>query len=215
MNFGGRNALLAPPPWQPVFVPEDDVVFRLAQLLLLLRALDHAEIQGADLERLGYYDFLAANPLLVANDVVAADRTRLLLAGFDGRALSYASPSQRFVSRRERLQHDLVLLVAYGLVRATTAQGVQYSLTTAGRDLAGRFTTVYAQSYSIAADIILHHVRRFSPTRLRESVQRWLSTTGCSSHPGSADLLDIVGDLAGKWPLVDGLRPHAESDVDQ
>src|SRR5689334_8305088 len=100
-------------PHSPVVVPEDDVVFRLAQLLLLLSSLGQERRPGIALERLGYYDFLVANPLLVVTSEKDPDRIRLLMAGFDGRALSYASPAHRFTTRRERLQHDLALLVAY------------------------------------------------------------------------------------------------------
>ncbi len=54
--------------------------------------------------------------MLMLADEVDPDRTRLLMADFDGRALSYASPAHRFATRLEQLQHNLALLVAYGLV---------------------------------------------------------------------------------------------------
>jgi hypothetical protein len=76
----------------PVIVLEDDTVFRLAQLLLLLSSLDRMGKAGITLERLGCYDFLVSNPMLVLTGESDPDRTRLLMAGFDGRALSYASP---------------------------------------------------------------------------------------------------------------------------
>ncbi|QKV74242.1 ABC-three component system middle component 2 [Amycolatopsis sp. Hca4] len=215
MSSLDSNSWLALPKWQPVAVPEDDVVFRLAQLLLLFQALDRADVASADIERLGYYDFLSANPFLIAEDISATDRTKLLLAGFDGRALSYASPSQRFTSRRERLQHDLVLLLAYGLADAIVLHGVQYSLTGEGRRLASQFTAVYAQSYSVAADIVLRHVRRLSPTRLRENVHRWLSVYGSPTHPGAAELLDIVGDMPAATRTVLPTRLDHEEDTDR
>ena len=91
---------------RPVMMPEDEVTFRLAQLLLLLEAVAGQDAKGANLERIGYYDFLSANPfLVVASD--GREGSLLRLAGFDPQVLSYASSSQRFTSRRERIQHDL------------------------------------------------------------------------------------------------------------
>ena len=131
----------------PVIVPEDDVVFRLAQLLLLLASLSRLGKPAISMERLGCYDFLVANLLLMLTDEQDVDRKRLLLAGFDNRALSYASPAHRFTTRRERLQHDLALLVAYGLAKITVDRGVLYVVTQSGLHLADRFTAVYARSY--------------------------------------------------------------------
>ncbi|WP_338069306.1 hypothetical protein, partial [Streptomyces antimycoticus] len=91
---------------RPVMMPEDEVTFRLAQLLLLLDAVAEQDVKGASLERIGYYDFLSANPFLVV-DSDGREGNMLRLAGFDPRVLSYASSSQRFTSRRERIQHDL------------------------------------------------------------------------------------------------------------
>src|ERR1700685_1578505 len=101
---------------QPVD-PEDQVLFRLAQLVRLLRVIDRAERPGVGLERLGYYDFFAANPFLVVPADNTEERARLHLAGFDERQLSYASTGPRFANRRRRLQHDVALRVAYDLGR--------------------------------------------------------------------------------------------------
>lgn len=176
----------------PVVVPEDDVIFRLAQLLLLLAALDRVEHPGLSLERLGCYDFLVANPLLVLTDENDPERKRLLMAGFDGRALSYASPAHRFTTRRERLQHDLALLVAYGLAAPTVDRSVLYAVTPAGVELASRFTAVYARSYRLSADIVVRRLRRLSDQKLRKQVHAWTTTGRDSPRPEALDLLDAI-----------------------
>ncbi|MFF8434669.1 hypothetical protein [Streptomyces bacillaris] len=51
---------------RPVMMPEDEVTFRLAQLLLL-DAVAGQDAKGASLERIAYYDFLSANPFLVVD----------------------------------------------------------------------------------------------------------------------------------------------------
>lgn len=186
----------------PVVVPEDDVVFRLAQLVLLLASLRELDPPGASIERLGYYDFLVANPMLVLADEGDRDRKRLLMAGFDGRALSYASPAHRFTTRRERLQHDLALLVAYGLVAPTVDKSVLYAATAEGVELAGKFSAVYARSYRLSAEILLGRLRRLSDTRLREAVKTWTATALDSARPEALDLLDAI-HLLEESPAVD------------
>src|SRR5579862_9066856 len=97
--------------------PEEHVLFRLAQLVLLLRVVDGTGRPGVGLERLGFYDFFAANPFLVIPPESVEERAQLHLAGFDERQLSYASTGPRFANRRRRLQHDVALLVAYDIGR--------------------------------------------------------------------------------------------------
>jgi hypothetical protein len=183
-------------------VPEDDIVFRLAQLVLLLASLRELDLPGASIERLGYYDFLVANPMLVLTDEEDRDRKRLLMAGFDGRALSYASPTHRFTTRRERLQHDLALLVAYGLVAPAVDKSVLYAATAEGVELAGKFSAVYARSYRLSAQILLGRLRRFSDTRLRDAVQTWTTTALDSARPETLDLLDAI-HLLEESPATD------------
>lgn len=176
----------------PVVVPEDDVNFRLAQLLLLLASLQHLRKSGISLERLGCYDFLVANPLLVITDKNDADRKRLLVAGFDGRALSYASPAHRFTTSRERLQHDLALLIAYGLAAPAVDKSVIYRATDSGVDLAGKFTAVYARSYRLSAEILVRRLDRLNDKRLREALRAWITVGPDSPRPEALDLLDTV-----------------------
>jgi hypothetical protein len=117
--------------------PESLDFFRLGRLLVLLSTASEAKAaRPLDLERLGYYDFFAANPFLVFGG--EDERRELVLAGFDSRNLSYQSSAQRSTNRRARLQYDLALLVAYGLVRPeVVANRVAYSLTDHGAEFAG------------------------------------------------------------------------------
>ncbi|MFF3822561.1 ABC-three component system middle component 2 [Streptomyces griseus] len=176
---------------RPVVMPEDEVPFRLAQLLLLLDAVAAQDANGATLERIGYYDFLSANPFLVVSPE-GRDASLLRLAGFDPQVLAYASSSQRFTSRRERIQHDLALLVAYGCCRIRNRDGsLTYSITAAGQDLGGRFTATYAASFTTAAAIVVRQLRKLTDKRLREQTARWLRPDG-PDGPAAA-LMSVLG----------------------
>jgi hypothetical protein len=172
----------------PVAVPEDDTVFRLAQLVLLLQVSSQSHPDGVELERLGAYDFIAANPLLMASSDDDPDRFDLLMADFDDRALSYASAAQRFATRRERLKHDLALLLAYDLATTAVRGNVLYRLTDAGVEMATRFTAMYARSYTTAATIVVRRLRKVRAGPLRERVDEW---TRQSSGPAHIDLADL------------------------
>ncbi|WP_179443447.1 ABC-three component system middle component 2 [Rhodococcus sp. ACPA1] len=175
-------------------MPEDDVVFRLAQLLLLLESMAEQGRPDVTIERLSYYDFLVANPLLVVTED-DPDRMALLMAGFDRRALHYASPTHRFTTRRERLQHDLALLVSYGLVVPTVEKAVRYSVTAFGRELAGRFTAIYARAYRTSAEILIRRLHRMSDTRLREQARTWttLAAASVGEPDGALFELELLG----------------------
>lgn len=176
---------------RPVMMPEEEVPFRLAQLLLLLNAVAAQDANGATLERIGYYDFLSANPFLVVPSE-GRDATLLRLAGFDPQVLAYASSSQRFTSRRERIQHDLALLVAYGCCRIRNRNGsLTYSITEAGQHLSRQFTATYATSFATAADIVVRQLRKLNDKRLREQTALWLKPDG----PGGpvAALMSVLG----------------------
>lgn len=176
-------------PWDA----ESHDIFRLAQLVLLLSVTAHVGNPVSNLDRLGYYDFLAANPFVVvpATDVARdnRDRLKLKLAGFTEDQLSYASTGQRWVSRRRRLQHDLALLVAYGLVSLDDAA---ITLTDRGIALATEMSTIYADAYRTSADVVVRRLAQLSDTRLRNSVQNWLGTSWLR-----LDLLDDVTTESG------------------
>jgi hypothetical protein len=149
---------------------EDVSTFRWARLLLVLDVAG----EGIDAERLGIYEFLAGHPLLLARTDDDPDRTALRLAGFDDRALGYASPAQRFVTGQLYLGRDLAALVSQGLVRVSAAGRVTYRLTDEGATMASRFTAMYAQSYITAVRVVIRRLRRLSGRKLREGLRQWL-----------------------------------------
>lgn len=154
--------------------PEDRIIFRLAQLVLLMDVAADAKVAIPTIDRLSYYDFFAANPFVVIGDAGARDepdRVALLLAGFTQRQLSYATTGQRFASRRQRIRHDVALLVAYGLASISETG---YAATAAGSTIARQFVSVYADSYRLAAGIVLRRLKSLSDARLRDSAERWL-----------------------------------------
>lgn len=176
---------------RPVVMPEDEVPFRLGQLLLLLDAIAGQDANGANLERIGYYDFLSANPFLVIPSE-GREASLLRLAGFDPQVLAYASSSQRFTSRRERIKHDLALLVAYGCCEVHNRDGaLAYSITASGQELGKRFTATYATSFRTAAGIVVQRLRKLSDKRLREQSVRWLRPDG-HGRPAAA-LMSVLG----------------------
>ncbi|WP_016828399.1 ABC-three component system middle component 2 [Streptomyces viridosporus] len=196
---------------RPVVMPEDEVQFRLAQLLLLMNAMDNHKHPGATLERIGYYDFLSANPFLVV-EPDSREASLLRLAGFDPQVLSYASSGQRFTSRRERIQHDLSLLVAYGCCTVKNEQGgLVYGITSAGRELTAHLTATYARSFTTAAEVVVGKLRRLSDARLRRETASWLRVDG-SSRPAAvlASVLATVDD--GRAVLQPREQSYAEED---
>ncbi|MCC8245059.1 ABC-three component system middle component 2 [Saccharothrix luteola] len=181
--------------------PEDRQVFRLAQLTLLLEVAGEEQAPIRSVDRLGFYDFFSANPFVVLSgddrrDV--ADRLTLRLAGFSDRQLSYASTGQRFASRRRRLQHDLSLLVAYGLV---TIESGSYELTMIGGALAERLTSVYADAYREAARVVLKRLKRLSDNNLKKNAEEWLGKSWL--------LIDVLDDVAETTPGIAGRRESA------
>jgi len=167
--------------------PEDRQVFRLAQLLLLMEVSQKSGVSIPTVDRLGYLDFFSANPFVVvreSSEREARERTTLRLAGFSGDQLSYASAGQRFVSRRRRLQHDLALLLGYGLVRVGS-EG--YELTEPGVRVAEQLSTVYADAYRESAAVILRLIGKSSNAQLRKNAEKWLG-----HNPLLLDFLDDV-----------------------
>lgn len=179
--------------------PEDRQVFRLAQLILLLDVVANTNVSVRTIDRLGFYDFFAANPFLVtsgSDDRDAADRLILRMAGFTDQQLSYASTGQRFASRRQRLQHDLALLLAYGLV-TVGPQG--YSLLPEGQRIAEGLTAVYADAYRDAARVVLRRLGKLSDRQMVERAQEWLGKSWL--------LIDFLDDIAETTPAnADGSR---------
>jgi hypothetical protein len=197
-----------------VVLPEDDPVFRLAQLILFMDSVLGVYPDGTDVERLAVFSFLAAHPLLLAREESDPDRMHLLMAGFDDRGLSYTSVAHRYVTHRTRVPQDLALLVAYGLVAASAPGRVAYRLTNTGRATAGQFTAVYARSYATAARIVVARLRRMSDRGLRDRMQALIRMR--KDHPVVAirDLVE-VDDFADSDPSPDRnpARPFQRADT--
>jgi hypothetical protein len=173
--------------------PDDSAVFRHARLVLLLAVVAEWDAEGVDAERLGIYDFLAMHPLLLARRGDDPDRFALRLAGFDERALAYASPVQRFTGARLCLTRDLAVLIGLGLVRASAAGRVRYRLTPDGAAVANQFNSTYAHAYITAGRIVVRRLRRLSGRRLRENLRLWL--TAVADQPvGPPHAADVSGD---------------------
>ena len=172
--------------------PEDHQLFRLAQLVVLLEVAGELGKAIVTVDRLGFYDFFAANPFAVLDDQKPKDRNeavRLRLAGFLEGQLSYASTGQRFVSRRRRLQHDLALLIAYGVATATS-EG--YLLTSLGSEVGSRLSSVYADSYRVGARVVLQRLGSLSDRKLLSAAQQWLGQ--------SPLLIDLMADVRETTP---------------
>jgi hypothetical protein len=155
--------------------PDDLLAFRLGRLILLLDVVPGLPSRKPlDVERISLYDFFADNPFLVFGRETDEHQT-LVLAGFDSRNLSYQSSAQRFSSRRERLQHDLATLVAYGLASATTeARRVVYGLTPTGQEHAASLRSLYAQAYRSSAELVGRALNKLSDRALQERTREWL-----------------------------------------
>lgn len=156
-------------------IVEDDRRFRAACLMLLLDVVADVRPEGVDADRLVLFDFLAAHPLLLARDESDPDRVRLRLAGFDDRALSYASAVQRYVTRRQRLPGDLGWLVTYGLVDVVVDGRVRHQPTAAGRAMARAFTSMYARAYREAAVIVVNRLGRMPDRGLAAIMSQWMA----------------------------------------
>lgn len=156
--------------------PDDLLLFRVARLMLLLDVAATLKLRKpVDIERLGLYDFFAANPFLVIGDDETA-RQQVSLAGFSSYDLSYQSSGHRYANRRARLRNDLAMLVGYGAATASVeGQRVVYRVTDHGRELVSELTTLYAIAYRGSAEIVLSRLDKLSDTRLRNEAKQWLN----------------------------------------
>lgn len=158
--------------------------FRMAQILLVL-AFAQAQESKLDLERLSVIEFLSANPFLVL-DADSPDSNQLRLQGIGRHSISYASPGQRFVSRRERVTSDVAQLVAFGLVRLTVHEGRRvFTVTELGRQSSDRLCSVYADAYRLSVATVAPLVMKLSSPKMREHLETWLRV-----DPVLFDLID-------------------------
>lgn len=155
------------------FRPDSMRAFRCAQLLLVLE-INNDSSPALDLERLGAVEFLAANPFLVIDDG-SPDATRLILAGFSPKPLTYAAPGQRFATRRSRLLSDLASMVSMGLVAIEVGQAARrIRATPFGLERATHLTSTYADAFRLSAEIAGRAVRKLSDAQLRKKLEAWL-----------------------------------------
>jgi hypothetical protein len=168
-------------------VPESVDVFRHARLVLLFSTAQTDGRHIGSLDRLAYFDFFADSPWVVVQGdrrQDETDRRSLVLAGFSDTQLSYASTGQRFVSRRERIRHDLAQLIAYGLVRL---EPTKFALTERGAALAENMQSSYAEAYRTSASIVLRRLSGLSGVALQTNVESWLGRSWL--------LLDLLDDV--------------------
>jgi hypothetical protein len=166
---------------------ESRSTFRLGRLVLFLAVATDRGRPVPSVDRLGYYEFFADNPFVIIDGNAAADesdRLALEMAGFSPVQLSYASTGQRFVSRRQRLLHDLALLVARDLVRIGESG---YETTTLGSGLAGSLNSIYADAYRTSASIVLRRLGALSAAGLDRAARGWLGESWL--------LIDLLDDI--------------------
>jgi hypothetical protein len=154
------------------FRPQDDPVFRMTQLLLVMAEI---ETDGETADRLVFVDFLASHPFLVVEHGTP-EHQRLLMLGFEPRSLEYLSPSHLFATRRELIGHDLSLVLSYGLASTTTVSNQRrYACTEAGRSICDRMTSMYALAVRESARMVVKFVRKLSDRALMETSRAWIS----------------------------------------
>lgn len=158
--------------------------FRMAQMILVLAGA-HAQEDKLDLERLSVIEFLSANPFLVL-DVHSPAAAQLRLQGFGHHSITYASPSHRFVSRRERVTSDIAQLIAFGLVRLSVHEGQRvFTVTELGQLSAESLCSVYADAYRLSVATVAPIVMKLSSPKMREQLETWLR-----ADPVLFDLID-------------------------
>jgi hypothetical protein len=154
-------------------IVDSDRRFRVACLTLLLDVVADAWPDGLDMDRICLFDFLAANPLLLAWSADDPDRKRLRLAGFDDRSVSYDSAAHRFLTRCGQLPDDLAWLVAFGQVTVVADGRVRYRATPAGQASARSFRSMYSRRYREAAVIIVSRLRHTPDREMAEIMGQW------------------------------------------
>lgn len=174
------------------FSPEDSMAFRMAQLALLLNVAAEKQSAVRTLDRLAYFDFLAANPYLMLDGDDRRrvdDRHRVRAAGFSSRQLSYNSVGQRFVSRRQRLKHDVAHLISYGLVEIREGG---YGLSDAGVEFCDNLGSIYADAYRESATIVFRRLGKSTDSGLANAMRGWLGESWL--------LLDLLRDVVNPEP---------------
>lgn len=171
--------------------PESFRQFRFAQLMLVLDAAEGLG-RSLDLEKVAAVDFLAANPFLVF-DPDSDSGEELQLLGFGLHSVSYASPGQRFASRRGRISNDLAFLVATALANVRIVEGFRtITITPTGKRVAAELVSMYADAYRQSAALVVKEVAKLTPQGLYKKLEQWLQ-----ADPILFDLVDT--NLAGEF----------------
>ncbi|WP_125099274.1 hypothetical protein [Leucobacter chromiireducens] len=186
------------------FRAESIPAFRMAQLLLVLEsALQHEK--KLNLERLSVIEFLAANPFLVLPAGSEASN-RLRLQGFGRHSIDYASPGQRYVSRRERISSDAAQLVSLGLASISAFDGQRViTITQSGNNAADTLCSVYADAYRQSLQAVLPIVTKLTSKKLREKLEDWLRVDSVLFDLFDAPSADELGAELSSLPLPGAL----------
>ncbi|MCX7748570.1 MAG: hypothetical protein N2645_17030 [Clostridia bacterium] len=157
------------------YSPEDEDIFNASRLLLMFDVLNQTgKKKSISIERISYYDFFSANPLLIFNNDVKISK-KLMYEGFPSNTISYISSSHRFVNRLEKLKYYMSYLIARDLIDIYYEDGrIIYSITCNGIDIAKSINTFYSNAYKESCKIIIKHLESMSDTKLSKESQKWL-----------------------------------------
>ena len=172
------------------FSPEDDAIFNSSRLLLFFEVLHKMKPdRGADLERVCYYDFFAANPFLIVSEGDPF-RLELELEGFEPNKLEYLSTAQRFRTKRASIKQYLSLLLSKGLISIENLDGkILYKITQRGIGAANRINSLYAIAYRKSVSGVIKKFRDYSDKQLWEEASLLLEAKSFQ-----VDLYDMVGE---------------------
>jgi hypothetical protein len=156
--------------------PDEEDLFNSARLLALFGVLnEQKDDAGIPIERIAYYDFFSAQPLLILEKEETNLKLDLLFFGFETTSVSYISSSQRFSNRRERLKHYLSNLIMRDLITVYNSDGkLLYKITDYGNEIASKFNAMYIQAYKKSAELILKKLSKLSDKQLAMNSKQWL-----------------------------------------
>lgn len=170
------------------FSAEDEDLFNAARILILFDVLrEKGNLNGTNIERIGYYDFFSAQPFLVFGKEEEEIKQELLLQGFESNTVGYISSSQRFTNRREKLKHYLAGLLMRNLIDVNNIDGqLLYSITNEGKRIASQFKSLYGKAYKKSAEIVTTKLSKMRDKELSEKARQWLK-----AEPFIIDLYDF------------------------
>lgn len=150
------------------------MLFNSARLLILFRVVYDLRINGVDMERLSYYDFISANPFLMISEDDPA-YLDMELIGFNTKTIAYISSSQRYRTKRFNFKQYLAVLLAKGLIHVTNADGkLIFSITEEGKYAEKEIQTMYSIAYRKSAKFVIIKLKNLSDKKLWENASTWL-----------------------------------------